>query len=53
MNLSEQEQEEIALGQTSNIEAREVFQKGWDSYLRYSAEDNAEAISFFEEALWR
>jgi len=51
VNLSEQEQEEIALGQTSNIEAREVFQKGWDSYLRYSAEDNAEAISFFEEAL--
>jgi TolB-like protein/class 3 adenylate cyclase len=51
VNLSEEEQEEIALGQTSNIEAREVFQKGWDSYLRYSADDNAEAVSFFEAAL--
>jgi TolB-like protein len=51
VNLSEEEQEEIALGQTSNIEAREVFQKGWDSYLRYSADDNAEAISLFEAAL--
>ena len=51
VNLSEEEQEEIALGQTSSIEAREVFQKGWDSYLRYSADDNAEAVSFFEAAL--
>jgi TolB-like protein/Flp pilus assembly protein TadD len=51
VNLSEEEQEEIALGQTSNIEAREVFQRGWDSYLRYSADDNAEAISLFEAAL--
>jgi TolB-like protein/Flp pilus assembly protein TadD len=51
VNLSEEEQEEIALGQTSNIEAREVFQKGWDSYLRYSPEDNAEAVSQFLAAL--
>jgi TolB-like protein/thioredoxin-like negative regulator of GroEL len=51
VNLSDEEQEEIALGQASNIQAREVFQKGWDSYLRYSAEDNAEAITFFEAAL--
>ncbi len=51
VNLSADDQEEIALGQTSNIEAREAFQKGWDSYLRYSADDNAEAISLFEAAL--
>jgi adenylate cyclase len=51
VNLSEDEQEEIILGQTSNIEAREVFQKGWESYLRYSADDNAAAISQFEMAL--
>jgi Flp pilus assembly protein TadD len=51
VNLSEEEQEEIALGQTSNIEAREVFQKGWESYLRYSPEDNAEAVSQFQAAL--
>ena len=51
MNLTEQEQEEIALGQTSNIEAREIFQKGWDNYLRYSADDNASAIEFFKAAV--
>ena len=51
VKLSEDEQEEIALGQTSSIEAREVFQKGWESYLLYSAEDNAVAISQFEAAL--
>ncbi len=51
VNLSADDQEESALGQTSNIEAREAFQKGWDSYLRYSADDNAEAISLFEAAL--
>jgi TolB-like protein/tetratricopeptide (TPR) repeat protein len=51
VNLSEDEQEEIALGQTSNIEAREVFQKGWESYLRYSPEDNAEAVSQFLAAV--
>ncbi len=51
VNLTKDEQEEIALGQTSNIEAREVFQKGWESYLLYSAEDNAVAISQFEAAL--
>jgi TolB-like protein/Flp pilus assembly protein TadD len=51
VNLSKDEQEEIALGQTSNIEAREVFQKGWESYLLYSADDNAASISQFEAAL--
>ncbi len=51
VNLSEEEQKEIALGQTSNIEAREVFQKGWDSYLRYTANDNAAAIGQFQAAL--
>jgi TolB-like protein/class 3 adenylate cyclase/cytochrome c-type biogenesis protein CcmH/NrfG len=51
VNLSEDEQEEIALGQTSNIEAREAFQKGWESYLRYSPDDNAEAVGQFKTAL--
>ena len=51
VNLSEDEQEEIALGQTSDIAARELFQEGWDSYLRYSADDNAQAIGQFQSAL--
>ncbi len=51
VNLSEDELTEIALGQTSNIEAREIFQEGWENYQRYSADDNAIAISQFEKAL--
>ncbi len=51
VNLSEDEMTEIALGQTSNIEAREIFQQGWENYQRYSADENAAAISQFEKAL--
>ena len=51
LNLSEGEQEEIASGQTSNIEAREAFQKGWEHYLRYTAEDNASAAEHFKRAV--
>jgi adenylate cyclase len=51
VNLSEDELTEITLGRTSNIEAREIFQEGWESYQRYSADDNAAAIRQFEKAL--
>jgi len=51
VNLSEDELTEIALGQTSNIEAREIFQEGWENYQRYTADDNAVAISQFKKAL--
>ena len=50
LNLSEDEQKEIASGQTSNIEAREAFQNGWEHYLRYTAEDNATAAEHFKRA---
>jgi TolB-like protein/lipopolysaccharide biosynthesis regulator YciM len=51
LNLSEDEQKEIASGQTSNIEAREAFQNGWEHYLRYTAEDNATAAEHFKRAV--
>jgi Tfp pilus assembly protein PilF len=51
LNLSEDEQREIASGQTSNIEAREAFQNGWEHYLRYTAEDNAAAAKQFKRAV--
>lgn len=51
VNLTEAEQEELGLGQTANIEAREAFQKGWESYQLYNAVDNAEAVGHFEAAL--
>jgi len=51
VELTVEEQEEIALGQTADLSAREMFQKGWDSYLSYSAEDNAVAVGQFKKAL--
>jgi adenylate cyclase len=51
VNLTEEEQEEISLGQTTNIAAREAFQEGWDSYLRYSPTDNATAVDHLKTAL--
>ncbi|MCP5071780.1 MAG: tetratricopeptide repeat protein [Rhodobacteraceae bacterium] len=51
INLTEEEKVEIALGQTSNIKAREVFQEGWDSFLNYSAKDNAAAVERFKKAI--
>jgi TolB-like protein/class 3 adenylate cyclase/thioredoxin-like negative regulator of GroEL len=50
LNLSEDEQKEMVSGQTSNIEAREAFQNGWEHYLRYTAEDNATAAEHFKRA---
>jgi adenylate cyclase len=51
VELTVEEQEEIALGQTANLSAREVFQKGWENYLSYSAKDNAMAINQFKSAV--
>jgi TolB-like protein/class 3 adenylate cyclase/Flp pilus assembly protein TadD len=50
-NLSEGEQEEIARGQTSNIEAREAFEIGWEHYLRFTPDDIAKAVPYFEKAI--
>ncbi len=50
LNLSEGEQEEIARGETINIQAREAFQKGWEHQLRFTAEDNAKATEHFRRA---
>ena len=51
LNLSPVEQEEIDRGQTSNIEAREAFQRGWEHYLQFSPEQNASAATEFETAI--
>ncbi len=51
LNLSEGEQEEIASGQTSDIEAREAFQNGWEHYLRYTPEDYAKAAEQLKRAI--
>jgi adenylate cyclase len=51
VELTVEELEEISLGQTSNLGAREEFQKGLESYLNFTADDNAEAGKRFEAAL--
>jgi TolB-like protein/class 3 adenylate cyclase/Flp pilus assembly protein TadD len=50
LNLSDGEQKAIARGETSNIQAREAFQKGWEHQLRFTAEDNAAAAKYFRQA---
>jgi adenylate cyclase len=50
LNLSKSEQDEIARGQTSNLKAREAFQKGWELYQHYTAKDNAEAAKHLKLA---
>ena len=51
VNLGPQQAEQIAQGKTDSLTAWESFQKGWDLYLRFNAEDNAKAISHFEDAI--
>ena len=51
LNLSEGEQQEIGRGHTSNIEAHEAFQRGWDHYLNFTPEENAKAASEFTTAI--
>jgi Flp pilus assembly protein TadD len=50
LNLSVGEQKEFASGRTSNVQAREAFQKGWEHYLQYTAEDNAIAAEHLKRA---
>jgi len=51
VSLAPEEALQIALGQTNNLAAWESFQKGWDLYMRFNAEDNAESIGYFKKAI--
>jgi TolB-like protein/Flp pilus assembly protein TadD len=51
INLAPQEAQQIGQGQTDQTAAREAFQKGWELYLRFNAEDNAKAIQHLETAV--
>ena len=50
LKLTKGEQDEIAKGQTTNVEARKAFQIGWEQYQRYTAKSNAEAAAQFQKA---
>jgi len=51
ISLAPQEARQISQGQTNQIAARNAFQKGWELYLRFNAEDNAKAVSHLKKAV--
>jgi TolB-like protein/class 3 adenylate cyclase len=51
LNLTDGERKAITSGQTTDVQAREAFQKGWEHYLRYTAEDNAVAAEHLRQAV--
>ena len=51
LSLTASEQKAFARGQTTDVQAREAFQKGWEHYLRYTAEDNAIAAQHLRQAV--
>jgi TolB-like protein/Flp pilus assembly protein TadD len=51
VKLTEREQSQIAKKETDNIEAYDVFLKGWAHYLRFTPSDFTEAISYFKKAI--
>ncbi len=50
LNLSEMEVKQIGRGQTSNLAAREAFQRGWELYLRFTQEGNTRSAAHFKRA---
>ncbi|MDH3742104.1 MAG: HEAT repeat domain-containing protein [Hyphomicrobiales bacterium] len=51
LKLSEREKNQIEQSDTDKIEAREAFQRGWELYSRFNAQDNAKAVGHFEKAV--
>ncbi|MEE8280484.1 MAG: adenylate/guanylate cyclase domain-containing protein [Alphaproteobacteria bacterium] len=51
VKLAPREVQQIVQGRTGNVEAWEAFQKGWELYLNFNAEDNAQAVPHLEKAI--
>ncbi len=51
VELSESEKSEIEQSETDKTEAREAFQRGWDLYSQFNAQDNAKAVSHLKRAV--
>ena len=51
LNLSDKEAQEIARGQTNNLDAREAFQKGWEYLVRFDRDENESAAAAFRRAI--
>ena len=51
LTLSTDEEREIGRGRTSNVAAREAFQRGWERILRFTSDDNIAAIAELRRAI--
>jgi adenylate cyclase len=51
LNLTDEQAQEIARGQTNNLDAREAFQKGWEDLGRFDRDENAAAAAEFRRAI--
>jgi len=51
MRLTEQDQIQLALSETSNPQAYDEYLKGWERHWRFSREDFAQAEAHFRKAL--
>jgi adenylate cyclase len=51
LKLSKEEEQEIGRGQTSNVDALEAYQRGWEHILRFTSDENARAIPELRRAV--
>ncbi len=51
VSLTEGEQEQIGHSRTTNVAARDAFLNGWERYQRFTPEDMARAVPYFEKAI--
>ena len=50
VKLSPSEQQLVASRDTTNIQAYDIFLRGWGHYLRFTPEDFVKAVKYFREA---
>ena len=50
VNLSPSEQQHVESKDTTNIQAYDIFLRGWGHYLRFTPEDFVKAVEYFREA---
>ena len=51
LKLTGSEQAEVGRIETSNVDAREAFQIGWEHYLRQTVDDIVKAVPYLEKAV--
>jgi TolB-like protein len=51
VSLTDGEHEEVARNRTDTVAARDAFLKGWERYLRFTPDEIAKAVPYFERAI--